>query len=160
MKTIPLTQGYFTKVDDDDYEKFAIYRWYADTSRSSEIRAVRSVYITKGKVRRITLSRVIMNVSNEFKVDHINGNTLDNRKCNLRICTQAQNTRNRIKPKVNTSGYKGVSKQTKGKKWIARVANIYLGLFDNPEDAAIAYDKKAKELFGEFAHLNYEPKSN
>ena len=155
MKTIPLTQGYFTKVDDDDYKKFAIYRWYADASRPSEIRAVRSVN-RGGKMRRITLSRVIMNVPDALKVDHINGDTLDNRKSNLRICTQAQNTRNRIKPIINTSGYKGVSKQTKGKKWIARIANVYLGLFNTPVEAAKAYDNKAKELFGEFAHLNYE----
>lgn len=157
MKTIPLTQGYFTKVDDEDYEKFAIYRWYADSSRKSEIRAVRSIY-TKEKIIRITLSRAIMNVPSELKVDHINHDTLDNRKCNLRICTQTQNTRNRIKPSTNTSGYKGVSIQ-RGcitKKWKASVGDNYLGLYRTSKQAARAYDKKAKEIFGEFAEVNFK----
>ena len=154
MKTIPLTQGYFTKVDDDDYEKFAIYRWYADSSRKSEIRAVRSIN-NKGKIIRVTLSRVIMNVSKEMKVDHINHDTLDNRKSNLRICTQAQNTRNRKKPNTNRSGYKGVCWVKNDRKWKSSVGSYYLGLFENKIDAAKAYDKKAKELFGEFAVLNF-----
>lgn len=154
MKIINLTQGYKTIIDDDDYEKFSVFKWYADASRKSEIRAVRSIN-RKGRIIRITLSREIMNAAKGYKVDHINHNTLDNRKSNLRLCTQAQNTRNRIKPSTNTSGFKGVSKQKNMEKWRAAIAGYYLGLFKSKEEAARAYDRKAKELFGEFASVNY-----
>ena len=91
-------------------------------------------------------------------VDHINGNVLDNRKCNLRVCTHAENMRNITKRrKGNTSGYTGVSKC--GKRWAASIGyrgkDIYLGTFGNKEEAARARDLKAIELHGEFASLNF-----
>lgn len=156
MKTIPLTRGYFTKVDDDDYEKFAIHRWYADDSRKSEIRAVRSVNIGNKKIKRVTLSREIMGATEGVVVDHINRDSLDNRKSNLRICTQGENCRNRSKQKHGISKYKGVS--VAEKKWKAMITfqgkQIYLGTFSNEKDAAIAYNNKSRELFGEFAYIN------
>lgn len=93
------------------------------------------------------------------KVDHINGQTLDNRKQNLRICSQAENCRNRSKDRRNTTGYKGPV-WNRG-AWAVRITfnykGIYVGRYDTLEEAARAYNLKAKELFGEFAKLNDVP---
>jgi len=90
-------------------------------------------------------------------VDHINHNTLDNRRCNLRVCTQNQNRYNLNLRKNNQSGYKGVS--FKHNHWEVQLKKdkkyIYGGSFKDKIEAAKAYDKKAKELFGEFAKLNF-----
>lgn len=97
------------------------------------------------------------------QIDHINGNRLDNRIENLRHATSVENTRNRKKPNSckNKSQYKGVSPSKNPKKWRGRIKvnnkNIYLGSFDTEIEAALAYDKSAKELFGEFAKLNFLP---
>jgi hypothetical protein len=94
------------------------------------------------------------------EVDHINHNPLDNRKENLRICTRRENSRNRTKGKFikrPSSRYKGVSFDKKLNKWIAAIGldtMIYIGCFTTEEDAAFAYNIKAKEIFGEFACLN------
>ena len=94
-------------------------------------------------------------------VDHINGNSLDNRKANLRICTQSQNMINRIKQKNNKSGYIGVClyKGNSINKWRASIMQnkkqISIGYFDNKIDAAKARDTKALELYGEYATLNF-----
>ena len=90
-----------------------------------------------------------------MEVDHINGNSLDNRKSNLRICTHKENVRNQKLSAANTSGYRGVSWNKASKKWEAYIKvnqkRIYLGKFVDILDAARAYAKKAKECFGEFA---------
>ena len=96
-------------------------------------------------------------------VDHINGDTTDNRFSNLREANQVKNGVNRGKPSNNTSGFKGVSWHKQGKGWAAQLgirvdgarSKIHLGLFDTPEEAARAYDEKALELHGEFAKLNF-----
>lgn len=95
-----------------------------------------------------------------FFVDHKNQDKLDNRTENLRFATRSQNGSNIIIKSHNTSGYKGVIKreQQNNTKWIARITingdKQYLGIYDTKEQAALAYNKKAKELFGEFAYLN------
>ncbi len=93
------------------------------------------------------------------QVDHINGDGLDNRKENLRICDTSKNVINRSIGKINTSGYKGVNWRKKSKKWVARIGfnnkRIYLGDFNNKEDAARAYDTAALKYYGEFAKLNF-----
>lgn len=94
-----------------------------------------------------------------FWVDHINGDTLDNRRSNLRLCTVSGNNHNRMKSKNNTSGYKGVSWLKQNQKWRAYIKvnskDKHLGCYLDKEDAARAYDKAAKEYFGEFARLNF-----
>jgi hypothetical protein len=105
------------------------------------------------------LSRVVLNITDPLvKVDHINRNRLDNRKENLRPCTNAENCRNRGKPKNNTSGYKGVFWHCKNEKWIASIGynnrSYYLGSYNTKEDAAKAYNQAAKLYHGEFAVLN------
>jgi hypothetical protein len=93
-----------------------------------------------------------------MQVDHINGNTLDNRKENLRICTQNQNGKNRLLNKNNVSGYKGVTYKKANKLWCAQIVvnyhKMYLGLFTTAEAAALAYNEAAKKYHGEFAKLN------
>lgn len=95
----------------------------------------------------------------KLHADHINGDTLDNRRMNLRIVTCSQNLANRGKTLSNKSGFKGVSWYKRYNKWIAQVCHknyrYNLGYYDKAEDAARAYDKKTKELFGEFAYQNF-----
>ena len=156
MKTIPLTQGYLTKVDDEDYIKFASVRWYALVARSG-VRAVRDVRIN-GERRHLHLSREILNAPRGRYVDHINGDTLDNRKQNLRFCTASQNQWNRQLGKNNISGFKGVFLDKRDDRWYPAITvnkkRISLGGFLNKKDAIKAYDKAAKHYFGEFAKLN------
>jgi hypothetical protein len=93
------------------------------------------------------------------QVDHRNRSRLDNRRCNLRVCTSEENTHNSSKPCTNRSGFKGVSWHRKGQKWQAHIRanrrNMYLGLFSDVEDAALAYDAAAREHHGEFACVNF-----
>jgi hypothetical protein len=100
-------------------------------------------------------------LSNEYDVDHINGNRADNRWINLRKSVRFQNGRNRKQSTANTSGFKGVVKNYEsesGQRWIAQLRvggkSLYLGYFDNPVDAAIAYDEAAVAHHGEFARTN------
>ncbi len=108
------------------------------------------------------LHRLIMDLqpNSHLEVDHINHDTLDNRKLNLRVCTHKENTRNRKIGSSNTSGFKGIDFKKDTGKWTARIGvngdREYLGSFVNILDAAKAYDKKAVELFGEFAATNKE----
>ena len=105
------------------------------------------------------MHRQIMIAPEGFVVDHIDGNSLNNRKTNLRICTQAQNIHNSRPRRNRSSKYKGVFWDKVNKKWSTNIRKgdkrIYLGGFDDEIEAAIAYDRKAAELFGEFAYLNF-----
>lgn len=142
-------------VDDDDYENLIKFNIKINFIKNR-------FYSTFYKKNRgiIYLHRHIMELDKGDKrvVDHINGNPLDNRKCNLRICTQAQNVMNRKINKNNTSGYKGVYYHKKNKNWIAKIQLnrevIYLGAYETVEKAyeisKIAYSKH----YGEYA--NYQ----
>jgi hypothetical protein len=151
MKEIPLTKGKVAIVDDADYEYLSQFSWSYDNQGY----AITALYRPK---RMIRMHRMLMNPPRELQVDHINRNKLDNRKNNLRICSRAENRRNTPKNKNNTSGYKGVFYHGQMDKWRAQInykgKSIYLGLFDSKHEAAKAYNKKAKELHGEFAYLN------
>jgi hypothetical protein len=88
-------------------------------------------------------------------IDHINGNGLNNSFFNLRLATPAQNLRNSKRPTSHTSGFKGVHKSKRSQRWIAQInvagKLVYIGTFDSPELAHMAYCKAAAELHGEFA---------
>lgn len=138
MKTIPLTRGYFTKVDDDDYKKWAIFRWcaFVDNRNPNKIK-VRAYRREKGK--SIYLSRKIMNPPEGLQVDHINRDTLDNRKSNLRICTPAENQWNKTKYDNNKTGYQGVRLDKRDGRFYAKTQRnnktIYLGGYKTAEEA-------------------------
>ena len=104
------------------------------------------------------MHRVIMDAPKGMHVDHINGNGLDNRRENLRLCTNSQNHMNRKTHRDSSSKYKGVSWNKRNSKWQAYIGSGIkrknLGYFASESDAAKAYDIKAKECFGEFARLN------
>ena len=113
--------------------------------------------------RRYKVHRIIYKMHNpdwdeKLKVDHKNNNRSDNRIENLQLATHAENTRKCIMRKNNTSGFKGVTYSKSIRKWISQIRingkSKTLGSFDNPEDAADAYDKKAVEIFGKYAITN------
>jgi hypothetical protein len=159
MEEIQLTQGKVAIVDiiNDELK----HKWHANKMGNS-FYAKRDI-IENGKRKVIHMHRLIMEQKlgrklkkNEL-VDHINKNGLDNRECNLRLCTKSQNRINSKRRNDNTSGYKGVNKHRN--KWMTRIGEystkrLFLGQFDDPIEAAITYDRKAMELFGEFAQLN------
>lgn len=160
--TIKLTQGQTTLVDYSDYDLVSPYTWCVSKDKDGRCYAMTNITISKNKYGRLYLHRLIMNINDsKIHVDHISHITLDNRKSNLRICTNTQNRRNRIKSNIKqySSIYKGVDWNKKSNKWRARInfnkKAIHLGLFNSEIEAAKAYDSKAKELFGEFACLNF-----
>jgi hypothetical protein len=157
MNTIKLRNGLDVFIDEDDYDNVKRYRWNLKSNGDTCKYAVTYIY-GNNKQKVLRMHRLIMNPAEGEEIDHINGNGLDNRKCNLRIASAWQNNMNVRKNKVNTSGFKGVDKSLK--KWKARIQygrkRIHIGTYNNKIDAAKAYDKKARELFGEFANLNFK----
>ena len=157
-KTIPLTRDYVTVVDNDDYEWLNQYKWYSACGRGGLIYAARNIR-RNGKRTMEFMHRIIINPAENMEVDHINGNGIDNRRHNLRVCTHSQNAQNQRPQKRNLSSkYKGVYWRKRRKCWRAQIQNngkkMYLGHFDNEEAAAHAYNEAAIRLFGEFAQLN------
>lgn len=154
---IPLTQGRFAKVDLDDYIWLSQFRWHCKTNTNS-IYAVRTIS-ENGKSKRIYMHRLIADTPDNLVCDHINHAGLDNRRSNLRNCTLKQNNANSRSAASSSSKYKGVSWCTAKGKWAAYIKKddrqFFLGHFSSETAAAKAYDKKAKELFGDFANLNF-----
>lgn len=159
MKEIPLTQGRVALVDDADYEWLNQWKWYAVKYPNNFYAVSSAINIKSQKYKRIRMHRLILNTPKNMDTDHANHNGLDNQRHNIRICTTKQNTRNRLPRRKCSSLYKGVSWNKKVEKWIVFIANNRknenLGCFDDEIKAAIAYDAKAKELFGKFAYLNF-----
>lgn len=117
---------------------------------------------TNGKYIRQLLHRVIAERAGfdlSVHIDHEDGEPLNCRRNNLRTATQSQNIANSKLKTTNKSGYKGVSWDKLRSKWRAQITvnykSMYLGLFDDKEDAARAYDEAALKHFGEFARLNF-----
>lgn len=153
---IPLTQGQFAIVDDEDAELvLAQGRWFAK-------RDGRTFYAGR-KTRRVGGGQATLHLHTLLTgwplVDHVNGDGLDNRRANLRPATKVENSRNRRLQSNNRSGFRGVSWITAKRRWRASICvqgrRIYLGHYTTPEAAAAAYDAAAREHFGEFARLNF-----
>lgn len=156
---IPLTKGAVALVDKSDYEMLAKHKWQLFTKGYAARTGCTGRKNGNHKHFSIRMHRAIMNAPAGVQVDHINGNKLDNRKTNLRFCTQSnQNQMNVGLRKDNKSGYKGVCWDDGMKKYKAQIQNNrvrkILGYFHNKHEAAVAYNRAAKELFGEFAWLN------
>ena len=166
MKQIPLTQGKFTLVDDEDFEWVNQWKWCAHTTDKNVFYAIRAIKSFDGKYIKLFLHRELLDLikGDGKKVDHINHNGLDNRKCNIRVCTQLQNTYNRRPNKNCSSKFKGVSWHKGCNKWQSRIrikgTIKHLGTFVKEIDAAIEYDSAAIKYFGEFSHINFKDFSN
>lgn len=154
-RTVPLSRGMFAIVDTEDYEAVSRYRWFAHQSRPGGAFYAITHRLIDGKKRYIAMHRFVMNAPEGVRVDHIHGMTLDNRKSQLRFATPQENNRNR----AIGGKFKGVNPVSGGSRWRAEIVvdtkPLYLGAYDTAEDAALAYDAKARELFGVFARLNF-----
>jgi len=157
MGIIFLTHGMITIVDDIDYERLNKFKWHAHRPGGSKSYYARRAVYVDGKQRLIYMHREILNTPIGDDSDHINHDTLNNLRSNLRNCTRTENCRNRSA--IGVSKYHGVTItkhkyiqsyiQTDGKR-------KYLGSFKTEEAAALAYDEAAKIYFGEFANLNFK----
>ena len=151
-KEIPLNQNQVAILDDEDYEKIKKWNLHAYKNKSG-VWYIRRTLNSK----QIPLARILLSATKGVFADHINGDGLDNRRCNLRLTTASQNGINRRK--VNgSSQYKGVSWNKPLNKWIVHIKKdgkiLHLGCFLSEGEAAKTYNKKAIELFGEYARLN------
>ena len=158
-KQIPLSQGKFALVDDEDFERINQWKWSALKDKRFKWYAVRNSPRQLGRRKKlIYMHRVIMNTPEDMDTDHVDGNdTLNNQRHNLRICTHSQNMANSGKRSNNKSGYKGVF-MYKG-VWCAKLKKdgrvVFDKTFHTAEEAARAYDHAAREHFGGFAYTNF-----
>lgn len=147
---LPLGDGRFCLLDEADHWLVSKGRLSAMTGRYVRLRI-------KGQ-GQVFLHRFLTGAKRGQHVDHINGDGFDNRRSNLRICTPRQNQGNRRVSCNNTTGFKGVSPHRN--KYRAQIGDgsgkqAYIGLFDTAEEAARAYDARAREFHGDFARLNF-----
>lgn len=141
--TILLTRGYVAIVDPEDYERLSQLKWH---------------YVHPGYARNQStpMHRLITNAPKGMDVDHINGDGLDNRKANLRVCSHSNNCKNTKVSKLNSTGFKGVSLNRGYFMASIRLNNVLinLGRYETKEEAALVYNEAASKHFGEFARLN------
>lgn len=157
VKAIPLTQGYEAIVGDEDYEELAKHRWHVQHKGNTSY-ARRDIRTGPRSTLVVFMHGQLVSPPHGYVVDHINRNGLDNRRQNLRVCTQAENMRNRAANRNGSSPFKGVSWHKTKHRWFA---NIWvdgrlseLGGFMAEIDAARVYNVAALFFFGEYARLN------
>lgn len=153
---ISLSKGKFAIISECDYELVSQIEWHA---KRDGRRYYACGWVGPHESRKLVkLHRFILNPPDDMEVDHINGNGLDCRRENMRVCTKTQNMRNRRKFK-GVSRYKGVDWYGRSNKWRARIRVngklLHLGYFEEESAAARAYDLAAIEHFGRFANLNF-----
>lgn len=157
MSTIEISgeknKGQYIVVSDCDFLEVSKYKWFLSAKGYPK----RNVWID-GKSTEIALHRLLTGFRSDVQVDHIDGNKLNNRRCNLRLCTSTQNSFNRELGRNNRSGFKGVYFRKDSKKWRAYISvnRLWknLGHFATKEDAAKAYNVGAIIYHGDFARLN------
>jgi len=153
-KEIELTKGMVALVDDDMYDYLMQWSWYVQKGWDTYYAVRRE----DGKT--ILMHIVVSRASSDLFVDHINGNGLDNRRENLRVCTNAENGRNRKKQTNNTSGFVGVCRIKKSGRYGTKIGidgkYLYLGSYEDAAEAARVRDEAAIKYHEEFAKLNFE----
>lgn len=154
---IELTKGQVSIIDNEDWNLVRNYKWYALQDLCGKYYAVAWIKTVNGSRSLIRMHRLLLAAKKGQQVDHINGDSLDNRRENLRFCDCSQNQQNR-KITSGASSLKGVSRCKTTNRWRADIRfkgkQTFLGRFNTEIEAARAYDSKAKELFKEFASLN------
>jgi HNH endonuclease len=165
-RTIPLSRGLVGIVDADDFDRVSQFKWHAiKRPRDGRFHVMRSSK-SDGVRKTIYLHRWLMDAPIGMEVDHKNGDGLDNRRENLRICTRAQNARNfrRDSPR-KSSRFHGVSWDRRYKRWLvvicagdgmSRAKQKYIGRYRDETEAALAYDAAARTYHGEFAVTNFQ----
>lgn len=159
-KEIPLSQGKVAIVDATDYEWLSQWKWHAQ-ERQGRWYAVRTPRLPSGKKTTIRMHREILGISDcKTVIDHKDHDGLNNTRENIRVTSGSQNQQNTRLRTDNTTGFKGVYFVANRGRWEAHIhinkRRVGLGFFKTPEEAAKAYDKAAREHFGEFAHTNAE----
>ena len=156
MKTLKM-KGYCVLLDEEDYDRVCEHRWHPLLSLTANSKRTYCM----SSHPRMYMHRFILDAPKGLMVDHINGNGLDNRKCNLRLCTQSQNLANQKKLRPSLSGYKGVYVRLRKNgtcRWKACIRwkgkMRFLGGYETADEAAIAYNVAAQLFFGPFACLN------
>lgn len=151
MIQIPLTKNQFCVVDSTDYPLLSLVKWYAERRKNGKFSSCNKAF---GKMHRF-----IMGADDDMEVDHIDHDSLNNQRSNLRICTHKQNCQNKGKSRKGSSIYHGVYRHSINPSWISRIKPdrkpIHIGSFKDEKEAAKAYDIHAKKYFGEFANLNF-----
>ena len=158
-RRIYLGEGEWTILDQKDYYRFGNLKWGVEGKRD-KFYAICNIKIEPGRTKEIRLHREIMKPSAGVLVDHRNGDSLDNRRANLRLATPTQNMHNRRKIRTKTSSqYIGASLDKRSGRWASKIRchgkKIHLGCFGSDIEAAKAYDTAAKKYHGEFARLNF-----
>ena len=161
MKEIVLSKGKdVALVDDEDYEWLSQFKWYLLTSGvHTKLKYAFTKSKNDYKAGAVAMHRLIMNAAKGQIVDHKDRDGLNNQRSNLRFASATQNQHNRPGSPLSSSKYKGVYWSDENNGWVASISvdykNLVLGTFNVEEEAALAYDRKAREVQGEFAFLNF-----
>jgi len=151
------TKNHIIIVSDEDYDRLSQFTWHVMKTNFNKLYARRWSDSSKNK-KAVLMHREVLNAPEHSEVDHINHDTLDNRRDNLRLCTRQQNTQNR---KSKVTEYKGVSFNKVNGKYHTQIVEpktkkrLHLGDYDTPKQAGLVYDGFAKKLHKEFAYLNF-----
>jgi hypothetical protein len=157
VKELKISKGYTVLIDDDDFDRVSAHWWQA-VEQPHTVYAIHRRYRDDGTRAAIRLHRFVMNAPDGVEVDHINHNGLDCRKSNLRFATRQQNSAN-CRRRSGQNVFKGVEQDSRTNRFRAyityRTKRYSIGYFATAEEAALAYDERARDYFGEFAALNF-----